>query len=96
MSNWQELLAGTNPTNAASALEMTVAYPYNNNYLNWHWAIVKWQSVSTRNYYLLRSSDLGGGFTCIQSNIVGNAGTTIYQDTTATNGGPYFYRVGVQ
>jgi hypothetical protein len=96
MNNWQEFLGGTNPTNAASALAMTSAYPYNNNYLNWHWAIVKWQSVSTRTYYLLRSSDLGSGFTCIQSNIIGNAGTTIYIDTTATNGGPYFYRVGVQ
>jgi hypothetical protein len=96
MNNRQEFLAGTNPTNAASTLAMTSVYPYNNTYLNWHWAIVKWQSVSTRNYYLLRSSDLGNGFTCIQSNLVGNAGTTIYQDTTATNGGPYFYRVGVQ
>jgi hypothetical protein len=96
MNNWQEFLAGSNPTNAASALAMTSAYPYNNNYLNWHWAIVKWQSVSTRSYYLLRSSDLGSGFICIQSNIVGNAGTTIFQDPTATNGGPYFYRVGVQ
>ena len=96
MNNWQEFMAGTNPTNANSVLAMTLAYPYNNTYFNWHWAIVKWQSVSTRTYYLLRSSDLGSGFTCIQCNIVGTAGTTTYQDTTATNGGPYFYRVGVQ
>ena len=96
MNNWQEFMAGTNPTNANSVLAMTLVYPYNNTYFNWHWAIVKWQSVSTRTYYLLRSSDLGSGFTCIQCNIVGNAGTTTYQDTTATNGGPYFYRVGVQ
>jgi hypothetical protein len=96
MSNWQEFLAGTNPTNANSVLAMTSAYPYNNTYFNWHWAIVKWQSVSTRTYYLLRSSDLGSGFACIQSNIVGNSGTTIYNDTTATNNVLYFYRVGVQ
>jgi hypothetical protein len=92
MSNWQEFMAGTNPTNAASVLAMASATPIN----NLHWVNVKWQSVSTRTYYLLRSCDLASGFTCISSNIVGNSGTTTYMDTTATNGGPYYYRVGVQ
>jgi len=94
MSNWQEFIAGTDPTNAASVLQMTSVVPEPG--LNW--VVVKWQSVNTRNYYLQRSPNLAApdGFTTIQSNIVGEAGTTITFDVTATNGGPYFYRVGVQ
>lgn len=92
MNNWQEWVAGLNPTNPASVLAMS---PPNTTNAPAGVAI-SWQSVNTRIYYLLRSSDLTTGFTCIQSNIVGQTGTTIYTDTTATDGGPYFYRVGVQ
>jgi len=46
---------------------------------------VTWQSVAGVTYFLQGST-----------NLVGQAGTTSYTATTATNGGPYFYRVGVQ
>ena len=91
MNNWQKWVAGLNPTNPASVLVATAARPVNPAYRT-----VTWQSVATRSYYVQRGSDLGAGFVTLQSNIVGQAGTTTITDDTATNGGPYFYRVGVQ
>ena len=92
MNNWQEFVAGTNPTNAASILMLNSP---SNSALGWN---ISWQSVNTRTYYLQRATNLTAppGLSSIQSNLVGQAGTTSYTDATATNGGPYFYRVGVQ
>lgn len=90
---YQDWIAGLNPTNPASVLALQAPQATNTTGLT-----VTWQSVNTRNYFLLRSTNLSAlpAFTSIQSNLVGHAGTTSFTDTTATNSGPYFYRVGVQ
>ncbi len=88
---YQDWIAGLNPTDPASTLVILPLAPTNNA----SGITVTWKSVSGINYNLLRSRNLSAPWATIQSNIPGQAGTTSYTDTTATNGTPYFYRVGV-
>ena len=91
-NNWHEWRADTVPTNAVSALLMGTA---TNGVTG---LVVSWASVATRSYWLERSTNLGAvpPFQTIGTNLAGIAGTKTFNDTSATNGGPYFYRVGVQ
>jgi hypothetical protein len=93
MQNWQKSVAGLNPTNPASVLAMLPTVTTNSSGLT-----VTWQSVNTRIYFLQRATNLTAqpAFSTIKSYLDGQAGTTSYTDSTATAGGPYFYRVGVK
>jgi hypothetical protein len=91
---YQDWIAGLNPTNALSVLAMLPPAPTNNP----TGLVVSWESVSNRTYFLQSSTNLGvhPAFSTIQSNIIGQTGTTTYDDTNAIGNGPFFYRVGVQ
>jgi hypothetical protein len=92
LNNWQEWRCDTVPTNSLSALRLLTPMS------GAPGLIVRWQSVSSRNYFLERGTDLGAQppFLLLKSNIVGQAGTTTFMDTNAAGVGPFFYRVGVQ
>jgi hypothetical protein len=91
-NNWQEWIAGTVPTDAASALRLLNPSPSASG------AIITWESVTNRIYFLERSSNLAlpPAFSLLTSDLTGQAGTTSYTDTNAIGSGPFFYRVGVQ
>lgn len=93
MNNWQEWLAGTDPTNSQSVLQMLLLAADGGNACT-----VRWQSVVGKNYFVQRSGNLAAmpAFTTLMDNIAGQAGSTSFIDTTATNGKSFFYRVGVQ
>lgn len=92
MNNWQEWHAGTDPTNPSSVLKMM---PVANASTGLQ---VVWQSVSGKDYWIERSTNLSvhPAFSTIQTNYFVNTTVATFNDKTATNGGPYFYRVGVQ
>jgi hypothetical protein len=89
---FQDWVAGLNPTNPASVLALQTPVATNNS----SGVTITWQSVNNRSYFVQRTSDLTMPFSTITSNIVGQVSVTSYTDTSATNNGPYFYRVGVQ
>jgi len=90
-NNRQEWLAGTNPTNAQSALWLAspVTTPTN--------VTLTWTSVTNRTYTLEQATNLGGApaFSVLRSNLAGLPGTTSWTDTNAPVSSPRFYQLRV-
>jgi subtilisin family serine protease len=92
MSNLAEWLAGTDPTNAASNLRVTVLSATNANAV-----VLDWTSVAGKTYWLERSTNLLTGFNfTVATNINATAPTNTQTDTTILPGNARFYRVGVE
>ena len=90
LNNWQEWVAGTDPTNAASVLRLQtlqVTPPKVN---------LRWTSDSGQAYFVQRATNLAGplSFSLLRADIPGLPGVTAYTDTTAPALGAAFYRVG--
>jgi hypothetical protein len=79
---WQEYIAGTDPTNAASYLRVTEA-PRN---------VIGWDAVSGRVYSVYWATNLMSGFQCLESNIPWTQ--TIFTNPIAVPQG--FYKIDVR
>jgi hypothetical protein len=92
MNNWQEWLAGTDPTSNLSALKMEAPSIESSQ------VALHWQSEPNRIYFIQKSTNLTATsrFEIIATNICGNLGTTSYIDTNLPRAGFSFYRIGVQ
>jgi len=88
-TTWQEWKAWTDPTDGLSVLRLLTPQPGTNG------IVVPWQSVAGHTYLLERADHGTAAFTILQSEIEGQAGTTSFTDTTATNGESFLYRVAV-
>jgi hypothetical protein len=89
MSNWQEYVAGTNPTNEASLLQMESVVQAGNG------ATVTWQSVTNRHYQVMGRTNLAVGTWQNVGSVFTPAGThSSVLDSSATNA-VRFYRVQV-
>jgi len=92
LTNWQEWVAGTDPTNSTSALQMLSVTAAGSG------VTVTWSSVANRSYALEWATDLGAAstFSVLQNNIAGLVGTNSWTDTNAAGSAPRFYRVRVE
>ena len=90
-SNWQEWMAGTQPTNAASvfALEWS-GMPTNPAAI-----VLVWPSASDRVYVLSRTTNLLGSFSLLSNGIAATPPQNTYTDNVLSVGGTLFYRVSV-
>jgi hypothetical protein len=90
MSNWQEWLAGTIPTNALSQLRLLAPV------LTPPGLRLRWNSDTNHAYSVERTPSLKPPvtFSLLRTNVPGLAGTTTFIDTTAPATGAGFYRIG--
>ena len=95
LNNWQEYLAGTNPTNASSVFKITSAQAVSGTQL-----VVRWSSVSNRLYDVTRAANLGmdiGAFVPVPgaTNLVPTPPLNTWTDSVSGASAPAFYRLRV-
>lgn len=92
LPNWQEWVAGTDPTNDASTLRMSDPSPTTEGIL------LQWPSVPGKTYSLLRSTNLlNDPFRfVVATNLMATNSSLEFSDTNAPHHSPAFWRVKVE
>lgn len=93
-SNFAEMVAGTDPRNAASGLQVSVEPVVANGQLTQ--VRVVWASVASRLYQVEWSSSLQGSFAPTATNLLATPPLNVFTDWPGTNVTTRFYRVRVQ
>jgi len=91
--NYAEYVAGTDPTSAGSALEVSLAAT--NEPAAPDEIVVTWPAVPGRIYSVRRATDLLAGFVRIASNIPATSPVNRYVDRDINPALPHFYRIDV-
>ena len=90
--NWQEVIAGTDPTNAASFLRVTSAA-----YVNPQGSfLLEWPSATNRTYCVLRSTNAQSGFQPVASHLPATPPLNTYRDLYLGPSRHVFYRLEVE
>jgi M6 family metalloprotease-like protein len=90
--NWQEVIAGTDPTNTASFLRVTsVAYVNPQGGL-----LLEWPSATNRTYRVLRSTNAQSGFQPVASHLPATPPLNTHRDLYPGPSQEVFYRLEVE
>lgn len=90
LNNWQEWIAGTDPTNALSALRIVAISNAPSG------ASIQWNGVANRTYWLESATNLAAPvYSLVASNLAGQDGILVCADTNSPGRPARFYRVGV-
>jgi subtilisin family serine protease len=91
-SNLAEFLAGTNPTNFASALRLTALRAAGINGI-----VLEWPGVAGHYYRLLRATNLLNGiFALVRTNLAATPPLNAVTDAAPARAGPQFYRLELE
>ncbi len=92
LSNWQEILAGTDPYNANSCLKLAASGPTSASDPQAGFRL-SWSSTPGLSYSIWRTTSPSIPFTRIASGLIASAGNSTYIDTAAAGAPSFFYYI---